>query len=178
MSQAERKLGFRKGPKSQFALPKHYSDKTAHMIRTSLYAGLKARSMKFTDDNLYREGYATPDMNNTELEVGPVQQLSKTNEKIFQRFKTRSRQGFYCNVEIVNTLNMGMAVVARDPIKEMTLIAEYAGEVRTLRSALVHKSDSIMDLLCTPFSATSLVIIPDDYANLARFLNGVNTKDR
>lgn len=51
--------------------------------------------------------------------------------------------------------------MANETLPEMTLITEYVGEVRTLRSAVLHESDSIMDLLTTPFSVLSLLMIPD-----------------
>ena len=39
------------------------------------------------------------------------------------------------------------------------------------------KGDSTMELIHSPVSDTSLVIIPKDYGNLARFLSGINNTE-
>jgi len=59
----------------------------------------------------------------------------------------------------------------------LTLICEYTGEVHLARNKLFDSNDSIMELLKTPSSATSLVIVPDKRGNIARLISGVNNHD-
>jgi len=59
----------------------------------------------------------------------------------------------------------------------MTLICEYVGEVDTSRNRVFDKNDSIMELLKTTRSQTTLVLCPEKYGNLARFLSGINNKN-
>jgi len=68
--------------------------------------------------------------------------------------------------------------VATADIHKFTLICEYSGEVDFARNKLFHKNDSIMDLLRTPKSYTSLVICPEKYGNLGRFIAGINNNDK
>ncbi len=59
-------------------------------------------------------------------------------------------------------------------LPDLCLICEYLGEVRTSRQAVFNSNDSIMELLDTGDSDTSLVIVPEKHANIARFFNSVN----
>ena len=43
-----------------------------------------------------------------------------------------------------------------------------------MRQTLFTKNDSVMELLDTGDSETSLVILPENYANIGRFFNSVN----
>jgi [histone H3]-lysine27 N-methyltransferase len=61
-------------------------------------------------------------------------------------------------------------VKALDNIPELTLICEYSGEIDSARNHLFTKNDSIMVLLRATSSLNSLVIVPQKYGNLARFL--------
>jgi len=68
-------------------------------------------------------------------------------------------------------------VRAAADIPELTLICEYVGEVDFARNHIFDKkNDSIMELLRTSRSATSLVICPNHYGNIARFLSGINNQ--
>jgi len=58
------------------------------------------------------------------------------------------------------------------------LVCEYVGDVDFLRNRIFDKNDSIMELLKTPSSSTSLVIIPENYGNIGRFLSGINNQDK
>ncbi len=69
----------------------------------------------------------------------------------------------------------GFFVKAAVDIPELTLIAEYCGEVRTeIQTKDYPNNDSIMELLCTGDPATSLNVVPSLYANVARFFSGIN----
>lgn len=81
------------------------------------------------------------------------------------------RQGFY--------------VVAATDLPELTLLAEYLGEVRTDKQTINDPNDSIMELLCCkcldsnePDPSKSLVVIPQTFSNVGRFFNGINNSDK
>lgn len=63
-------------------------------------------------------------------------------------------------------------------LPELTLIAEYLGDVRTSRQILFDGNDSIMELLCTPSADTSLVIAPQKFSNVGRFFNSINNAEK
>lgn len=73
---------------------------------------------------------------------------------------------------------MGYDVVADREIREKTLICEYIGEVVSLRRCIEletsSKNDSLMDLRVGCNSEETLIIRPERYTNMARFINGVN----
>lgn len=70
---------------------------------------------------------------------------------------------------------MGYDVKAGKDIPKGTIICEYIGEVITKRQAQheLH-NDSLMDLMMGINADSSLVIKPEKYTNMARFINGVN----
>jgi hypothetical protein len=69
----------------------------------------------------------------------------------------------------------GFFVRAALDIPELTLLAEYCGEVRTeVQTKEYIGNDSIMELLCTGNPATSLNVVPDKHSNVARFFSGIN----
>ena len=65
-----------------------------------------------------------------------------------------------------------MRALARVP--KRTLICEYSGEVKRYRDVVFSKNDSIMTLLRTGRAETTLVIEPEKYGNLAKYLSGIN----
>ena len=79
-------------------------------------------------------------------------------------------------------------MIADEPIKKNTLITEYVGEVDTLARNEHNSNDSIMDLLRTGWRRmgvvrcrdpeTSLVIIPEKFGNVARYLSGINNSKK
>lgn len=103
-----------------------------------------------------------------------LQKMDKDTLKVFYEFKERSRQGNYVPVMIEPDKTQGFFVRANEDIPEMTLISEYVGDVDFARNRIFDKNDSIMDLLRTTRSKTSLVICPEKYGNMARFLSGIN----
>jgi hypothetical protein len=56
------------------------------------------------------------------------------------------------------------------------LLAEYCGEVVTEHNTNLE-NDSIMELLSTDNPKTTLNVVPDKYANVARFFNGINNSN-
>lgn len=69
----------------------------------------------------------------------------------------------------------GRFVVQADShIKDMTLVAEYTGDVDYMRNREHDDGDSIMGLLFTEDANNELVICPDKRGNIARFISGIN----
>lgn len=114
--------------------------------------------------------------NNAEYEPN-LQKMDKSTLKIFLQFKEQSRKANYVPVTIEQDKIQGFIVRAYDEIKEKTLICEYVGDVDFARNRIFDKNDSIMDLLRTGRSKCSLVICPEKYGNIARFLSGINNQD-
>ena len=85
-----------------------------------------------------------------------------------------SRKGDYLPVLVEEDIKQGFIVRADEDIPNLTLVAEYVGEVEFARSRLFDNNDSIMDLLRTTHSKDSLVICPEKRGNMARFLSGIN----
>ena len=76
-------------------------------------------------------------------------------------------------------MKQGFVVRAAADILELTLICEYVGEVDFARNHIFDKkNDSIMELLRTPRSSTSLVICPEKFGNIARFISGINNEKK
>lgn len=85
-------------------------------------------------------------------------------------------------------MKIRFVVIADEPIKKNTLITEYVGEVDILAKNEHNSNDSIMDLLRTGCrrmrvvkcrdSETSLVIIPEKFGNVARYLSGINNSKK
>jgi len=96
----------------------------------------------------------------------------------FQKFKELTNKGIYGPVLIQEDKAQGFVVRAQRDIKPKTLITEYVGEVDFARDHIFDKNDSIMELLRTPRSKTSLVILPEKKGNLARFISGINNSSR
>ena len=73
--------------------------------------------------------------------------MNKDNILIFTQFKEMTRKGEYVPVLLEEDLQQGFVVKADDDIPDLTLIAEYVGEVDLARNRLFDQNDSIMDLL-------------------------------
>ena len=146
------------------------------MTKLNLNDALQRRNSAF-DDNLVYSDICPQEMNSYLLENG-IQELSEENIKIYKKFKQKSQQGFYGPIEVVWDETQGYIAKATATIKMNTIISEYSGQVFFFRDGLfMTKGDSTMELIHSPVSDTSLVIIPKDYGNLARFLSGINNTE-
>ena len=67
-------------------------------------------------------------------------------------------------------------VEADGPIKAMTFITEYTGDVDYIMNRENDDGDSFMTLLVgkDASNANSLLICPDKRCNIARFISGIN----
>ena len=156
-------------------LPRKMSKAMEEKSMRSLFRGLEVKGIEFNDDLVYLEKDCPKEMNNSLLESS-IQQLNEENKKKYYKFKEQSRKGIYAPVEVVDDPEQRFVVRALDDMVTNTLICEYTGEVSLARNRLFDDNDSIMDLIHTPTSDTSLVICPEKYGNLARFLSGINNK--
>ena len=150
-------------------MPKEMEEKSMK----SLFRGLEAKGIQFSDDLVYLDGDCPKEMNNSLLE-NSIQQFDASNKKKYYKFKEQSRRGVYAPVEVVDDPEQRFIVRALDEMVTNTLICEYTGEVCLARNRLFDDNDSIMDLIHTPTSDTCLVICPEKYGNLARFISGIN----
>ena len=156
-------------------LPKKMSKEMTEKSMKSLFRGLEAKGINFSDDLVYLDSDCPKEMNNSLLESS-IQQLNASNKKKYYKFKEQSRKGIYAPVEVVDDPEQRFIVRALDEMVTNTLICEYTGEVCLARNRLFDDNDSIMDLIHSPTSDTSLVICPEKFGNLARFLSGINNK--
>lgn len=161
-----------------FKLPKYPSDPTWEIeLKHNLLFALKAKNIEFDDDLRYSNPLCGPKNNQASAESS-LQIMDKDNITVFKEFKKMSRMGNYVPVTIEPDKVQGFVVRAEEDIAEMTLISEYVGDVDFARNRIFDKNDSIMDLLRTTRSKTSLVICPEKYGNLARFLSGINNLEK
>jgi len=70
--------------------------------------------------------------------------------------------------------SMDFTVQADANIKDMTLIAEFAGDVDYLEKRENDDCDSLMTLLWTADPSQRLVICPDKRGNNSRFMSNIN----
>ena len=160
-----------------FRLPVFSSPAQMLEQKRNLYYYLKARGTEFSDDLVYDEGKCPSTMNFSNLEP-QLKELKKANIEIINKFKEMSRLGNYSPVLIEEDKLQGFIVKAYENIPKRTLICEYTGEVDFARNKIFEKNnDSIMMLLRTTRSKTSLVICPKKFANIAKFISGINNFD-
>ncbi|KAI8535840.1 hypothetical protein RHMOL_Rhmol10G0205900 [Rhododendron molle] len=126
----------------------------------SLASSLTAMRMEFSDQLTYMQGMAPRSANQAEFENGGMQVWTGMFSICFQ-FSPMKFQFSY-------------TVEADGPIKDMTLIAEYTGDVDYIVNRENDDCDSMMTLLLARDPSKSLVICPDKRGNIARFINGIN----
>ncbi|KAL7201368.1 hypothetical protein ACSBR1_033131 [Camellia fascicularis] len=67
----------------------------------------------------------------------------------------------------------GFTVEADGPIKDMTLITDYTGDVDYITNREHDDCDSMITLLLAKDPSNSLLICPDKRGNIDRFINGI-----
>lgn len=65
-------------------------------------------------------------------------------------------------------------VEADGAIKDLTIIAEYTGDVDYMKNREQDDCDSMMTLLLASDPSKSLLVCPDKRGNIARFISGIN----
>ncbi|RDX58297.1 putative Histone-lysine N-methyltransferase ATXR5, partial [Mucuna pruriens] len=148
----------------------------------SLASALTALNMEFSDHLTYMPGMAPSSANQATLENGGMQVLTKEDMETVELCNAMSKRGEFppfmgTHLELITTkseINLIYTVEADDPIKDMTIIAEYTGDVDYLDNRQRDDCDSMMTLLLAAESCDSLVICADKRGNIARFISGIN----
>ncbi|KAJ9557561.1 hypothetical protein OSB04_012175 [Centaurea solstitialis] len=140
----------------------------------SLAVALTQLNLEFSDDLTYPPNMAPRSANQAILEHEGMQVLCKEDFETLEKCRAMAKRGECPPLLIVYDSCLGYTVEADDLIKDLTLIAEYAGDVDYLKARDDDDGDSLMTLLLATDPAQSLVISPDKRANVARFLSGIN----
>lgn len=124
----------------------------------------------FCDDLIYK---CDRKLNNSERDMYVLQEPCPETLSAISEMKSKSKYGYYQPIYIDFIEKYGFCVKAFRKINAFTLICEYVGDVTTSREYMFSKNDDIMRLLITKRSRTSLDIVPEIHANVARFLCSV-----
>ncbi|XP_019437224.1 PREDICTED: probable Histone-lysine N-methyltransferase ATXR5 [Lupinus angustifolius] len=180
-SQDARKRRKRSGPrivqkKKRRLLPFVPSEDPAQRLKQmgSLASALTALNIEFSDHLTYLPGMAPRSANEAGLESGGMQILTKEDTETMEHCKAMSKRGECPPFMVVFDSCEGYTVEADGPIKDMTFIAEYTGDVDYLKKRERDDCDSIMTLILASEPVHSLVICADKRGNIARFISGIN----
>lgn len=138
--------------------------------KTSFFNILHSTGRKFTDDILVFNNKMYSSTNESKLKL---QELKGNNEIIYNRYKNLTIQGYYPNLEVKKICNKkGFGVVTNCNIRKGTLLCEYAGILDYNKN--IGDTKDIFNLLKTKKSDYDRCINPNEYCNLARFINCAN----
>ncbi|KAL6225411.1 hypothetical protein ACLB2K_004261 [Fragaria x ananassa] len=140
----------------------------------SLASALTALHMEFSDDLTYMPGMAPRSANQSKFEDGGMQILSKEDTETLENCRAMCKRGECPPLTVVFDACEGFTVEADEQIKDLTLIAEYTGDVDYIKHRANDDCDSMMSLLLALNPSKSLVICPDKRGNIARFISGIN----
>nr|XP_043625012.1 histone-lysine N-methyltransferase ATXR6-like isoform X2 [Erigeron canadensis] len=140
----------------------------------SLATALTAAGAVFSNDLTYLPGMASKSANRPSFEKQGMQVLSTQDTQALNLCKTMMKNGECPPLMIVFDPLEGFTVEADKPIKDLTIITEYVGDVDYLKNRENDDGDSIMTLISASNPSKSLVICPDKRSNIARFINGIN----
>ncbi|KAH8507556.1 hypothetical protein Peur_012656 [Populus x canadensis] len=140
----------------------------------TLASALTALHMEFSDDLTYLPGMAPQSANQAKFEQGGMQVLSKEDIETLEQCRAMCKRGECPPLLVVFDSCEGYTVEADDQIKDLTIIAEYSGDVDYIKNREHDDCDSMMTLLLARDPSKSLVICPDKRGNIARFINGIN----
>ncbi|KAJ7563466.1 hypothetical protein O6H91_03G111400 [Diphasiastrum complanatum] len=162
--------------KSRRLLPYTSSRDPAHRLEqmASLATALTSLGIDFSDQLTYMPGLAPRSANCSRMEQGGMQIMAKEDKQTYDLCKAMCSRGEWPPLMVTHDLLQGFVVEADSHIKDMTLIAEYTGDVDFMHNRAHDDGDSIMGLLFTKDRAKELVICPDKRANIARFVSGIN----
>ncbi|OIT27026.1 PREDICTED: probable Histone-lysine N-methyltransferase ATXR5 isoform X1 [Nicotiana attenuata] len=141
---------------------------------TSLASALTALNMEFSDELTYMPDMAPRSANCAKFESGGMQVLSKEDTETLEQCRAMCKRGEWPPLMVVFDSREGYTVEADGPIKDLTIIAEYTGDVDYIRNRQEDDCDSMMTLLLASDPSRSLVICPDKRGNITRFINGIN----
>ncbi|KAK4754192.1 hypothetical protein SAY87_002296 [Trapa incisa] len=141
---------------------------------SSLASALTASKMEFCDDLYYSQALAPRSANQAKFEKGGIQVLPREDIETFEQCRAMCKTGIFPPLVVRYDSCEGLTVEADAPIKDMTFITEYTGDVDFLDNRNNDDCDGIMTLLLANDPSKSLVICPDKRGNIARFINGIN----
>ncbi|CAI6003068.1 unnamed protein product [Closterium sp. NIES-65] len=140
----------------------------------SLATALTAIGARFVDGLEYPFKAVPRGMNEPGREVGGMQVLSRENVGVLERCKEMWRDGAPPPLIVKHDPCQGFVVEADAPIADRTIVTEYGGVVDSMARRRHDPCDAMMGLLFTGRDKTDLVICPDEAANFARFISGIN----
>lgn len=140
----------------------------------SLASALTALKLEFSDELTYSPNMAPRSVNQAKFESGGMQILSKEDTETLEHCRTMYKRGKCPPLIVVFDSCEGYTVEVDGPIKHMTFVTEYTGDVDYIKNRENDDCDSMMTLLLATDPSESLVICPDKRGNIARFINGIN----
>lgn len=158
-------------------VPSKYPDQRLRQM-ASLATALTSIGVDFSDDLTYIPGLASRSANRVEFERGGMQVIGKEDKATLDLSKYMSARGEWPPLMVSYDSKQGFVVEADGHIKDMTLIAEYTGDVDYMRNRESDECDSLMGLLFSNDPSKELVICPDKRGNIARFVSGINNHTR
>jgi hypothetical protein len=161
------------------------TDEEAKAVHDSFAWAFFAKHLKYTTKLVYDSPACSSVMNDPPNLEPKLQKLDAENKRVLELFRDRENQGLLPPVILQSDSRQGFFVIAATDLPELTLLAEYLGQVRTDKQTANDPNDSIMELLCCKFPnsdlpnpARSLVVIPKDHSNVGRFFNGINNSEK
>ncbi|RLM60671.1 putative Histone-lysine N-methyltransferase ATXR5 [Panicum miliaceum] len=140
----------------------------------SLATALTSSETEFSNELTYIPNMAPRSSNQARLEEGGMQILPKEDKETIELCRAMQQRGECPPLLVVFDSCEGFTVQADADIKDMTFIAEYAGDVDYLENRASDDCDCIMTLLLTADPSQRLVICPDKRGNVSRFISGIN----
>ncbi|CAL4994852.1 unnamed protein product [Urochloa decumbens] len=140
----------------------------------SLATALTSSKAEFSNELTYMPNMAPRSSNQARLEEGGIQVLNKKDKETIELCRTMQERGQCPPLLVVFDSREGFTLQADAHIKDMTFIAEFAGDVDYLEIREHDDSNCMMTLLLTADPSQSLVICQDKRANISRFISGIN----
>ncbi|EYU30406.1 hypothetical protein MIMGU_mgv1a021218mg, partial [Erythranthe guttata] len=135
----------------------------AHM--RSLAIAMTSQNLEYSNELTYNPSIAPRSANRSSFENGGMQTLKKC--------RALYRRGEFPPLVVAFDSLEGYTVQADGPIKDMSLIAEFAGDVDYIRNREEDDCDSMMTLLSSADPSKSLVACADRLGNISRFISGI-----
>ncbi|KAL9148540.1 hypothetical protein ABFS82_12G047900 [Erythranthe guttata] len=140
----------------------------------SLAMAMTSQNLEYSNELTYNPSMAPRSANRSSFENGGMQILCKEDVETLKNCRALYRRGEFPPLVVAFDSLEGYTVQADGPIKDMTLIAEYAGGVDYIRNREEDDCDSMMTLLSSADPSKSLVACADKLGNISRFISGIN----
>ncbi|EYU30407.1 hypothetical protein MIMGU_mgv1a017996mg, partial [Erythranthe guttata] len=136
----------------------------------SLAMAMTSQNLEYSNELTYNPSMAPRSANRSSFENGGMQILCKEDVETLKNCRALYRRGEFPPLVVAFDSLEGYTVQADGPIKDMTLIAEYAGGVDYIRNREEDDCDSMMTLLSSADPSKSLVACADKLGNISRFI--------